>query len=45
MCTLPSKIFSTRTVFIQHSLPRSSAVTKPNYAKWTLDDPRVNFAI
>jgi len=30
--------------FYSTLLPRT-AVTKPDYAKWMLDDPRVNFAI
>ena len=30
---------------IRHCSQRSPLVVKPDYAKWMLDDPRVNFAI
>ena len=34
-----------RSDFTRRCLPRSPAVVKPDYAKWMLEDPRVNFAI
>ena len=34
-----------RSGSIRRCSPRKPAVVKPDYAKWMLDDPRVNFAI
>ena len=35
----------TQSVRFYSTLSAEPAVTKPDYAKWMLDDPRVNFAI
>ena len=34
-----------RSLFIRACLALNPSVIKPDYAKWMLDDPRVNFAI
>jgi hypothetical protein len=38
-------ISSNPSAFIRRCLPRMPSVIKTDYAKWMLDDPRVNFAI
>ncbi|HZT03752.1 MAG TPA: glyoxalase/bleomycin resistance/dioxygenase family protein [Steroidobacteraceae bacterium] len=45
MCTSLSRISQSQFAFIPGYLPADPAVLKGDYAKWLLEDPRVNFAI
>ena len=45
MFTFPSKISPHSIGFYSALFAAQPSVVKPDYAKWMLDDPRVNFAI